>query len=855
MVVADRGLPASHATGHDILAPALALCQIPAARGRLSWSDPGPIGIVTRERAGRRRGRQPAREPGSDTGSSSNGARSVIRRRTFLRTLAAAASAVVIPSRGRPAGAAPMPPGVSIRDVQSGESLFQRVRDIAGGFDEALYKQILGAANPFKEGDAIAGVAAADEASRQNARTLLGNTLIREIDAHPPIRDSLTDLLRSDLDPKAAAATAEMTLGELKQFLLDRDEDAIKAIMPGLSSAAIGCVVKLMTDRELIAVGAKVFNPLPNSRIGARGYLGARIQPNSPTDDVDDIRWQVLAGWAFAVGDVVLGTNPVANTPESVAAVEGTLKDLLVTFGLEDALPRCVLAHIDVQAEVERQHPGSTALWFQSLAGSDAANRTFDVSTEKMLAYADARTGPFGLYFETGQGADFTNGHAQGLDMVLHEARKYGFARALSRRVAQARARAGLAPEPWVHVNDVAGFIGPEVFRTREQLVRCCLEDIVMGKLHGLCIGLDVCSTLHMDVSLDDLDWCLDRVMPANPAYLMALPTKIDPMLGYLTTGYHDHVRLREKFGYKVNDRMWSFFRELGVIDDRGRPTEHFGDPLWVYLKYRRRKADPRGDDEILAEGRARLESVRGHGVFVAQGHGTRPWEPEPALDAAVRRIYTDAKRSIWAELPPAFIAQVPDVLHAETRSADRTDYILHPESGERLSPRALEAIRALRARQAGAYDIQIVVSDGLNALAITDAGHLAPFLARLREQLLRAGYRPAPENIVVTSGRVRAGYRIGEALFGGLPGRRAILHVIGERPGTGHHTFSVYITAPPGLVWGREGEVDHNITKVVSGIATTALPPARGADETLKLLGSLTRPPDGPPAPRAPGA
>ncbi len=52
-----------------------------------------------------------------------------------------------------------------------------------------------------------------------------------------------------------------------------------------------------------------------------------------------------------------------------------------------------------------------------------------------------------------------------------------------------------------------------------------------MGKLHGLTIGLDVCSTLHMDVTLDDLDWCLEQVMPANPAYLMALPTKNDPML------------------------------------------------------------------------------------------------------------------------------------------------------------------------------------------------------------------------------------------------------------------------------------------------------------------------------------
>ena len=33
------------------------------------------------------------------------------------------------------------------------------------------------------------------------------------------------------------------------------------------------------------------------SQIGAKGYLGARIQPNSPTDNVDDLRWQVFAGF------------------------------------------------------------------------------------------------------------------------------------------------------------------------------------------------------------------------------------------------------------------------------------------------------------------------------------------------------------------------------------------------------------------------------------------------------------------------------------------------------------------------------------------------------------------------------
>ena len=764
-----------------------------------------------------------------------------MRRRTFLGALAGGVSAITFKPVARPNSSEAAGPGIMVAEVRSGEDLIRQASEPSGVFDEARFKQLLGAANAFKEGDAIVGVAAADDRSRGNARALLANTRLDQIDARPLLRDSLGDLLRDDLDEEAARATAGMTVGALKRFLLDRDEAEIKAIMPGLSSAVIGCVVKLMSDRELIAVGSKVFNPLPGSRIGAEGYLGARIQPNSPTDDVDDIRWQVLSGWSFAVGDVVLGNNPVSSRPESVLAIQETLKDLLDTFGLDGVLPHCVLSHIDVQAEVERRQPGSTALWFQSIAGSDDANRTFDVDTEKMCAHARSRTGPFGLYFETGQGADFTNGHGHGFDMVLHESRKYGFARALSRLVSTAREEAGADPRPWVHLNDVAGFIGPEVFRTREQLVRCCLEDIVMGKLHGLCIGLDVCSTLHMDVSLDDLDWCLDRILPANPAYLMALPTKIDPMLGYLTTGFQDHVRLRERFGYKVDDRMWAFFRGLGVIDEQGRPTEHFGDPIHVYLKYRRLKGDTRSDEEIVSEGEARIEQVRGHGVFLARGRGERPWDPEPGLGEAVRRIYDDAKQSIWAELPPEFIGQVPGVVPVETRSADRSDYIVHPESGERLSARGAEAIRGLRGRHSGRFDAQVVVSDGLNALAITDEGHLGPFLARLRERLEAEGFRPAPETIVVTSGRVRAGYRIGEALFGGLEGPRAILHVIGERPGTGHHTFSVYLTAPPGSTWAEAGRVDHNITRVVSGIASTAMLPQRGADEAVDLLVGLT--------------
>jgi ethanolamine ammonia-lyase large subunit len=750
-------------------------------------------------------------------------------RRQFIRGLA---------NGGLSLAVAPLLlPGLplDLDDILAGEDLVSYVRRVSGGWDPGLYARLVGAANEPKEGDALIGLAATDKDHRGTARALLGNTTLRTVNAHPILDDPMYRTLSASLDEQARERTADWTFAQLRTFLLDRPEEDIRELIPGLSSDAIGCVVKLMTNDELLQVSAKLFNPLPGTTIGARGHLGARVQPNSPTDHPDDIRWQVFNAWAYGVGDVLLGTNPVSSEPGQVHLVEETLRDVLNTFALEHTLPHCVLAHIDVQAEVEQRWPGSTALWFQSIAGSDAANATFDVSVARLEAHADSRTGPYGLYFETGQGADFTNGHGQHMDMVLHESRKYGLARHLAHRVAAACGR-----KPWVHVNDVAGFIGPEVFRTREQLIRCCLEDLVMGKLHGLCIGLDVCSTLHMDVSLDDLDHCLDALAPAQPAYLMALPTKIDPMLGYLTTGFQDHVRLRQRHGLRVEDRMGRFFAQLGVLDATGGPGPGFGDTVGVYMAYCRRKGDERADDLLRAEGMMHMKAVRERGVFLTSGQGLEPWDLEPTIAQEVQHIYEDSKRSIWAEFDDAFRAAMPESLLLQTRAVDRMDFILHPASGETLSDASIRAVRQQRKDQQGAFDVQIVLSDGLNARAMNDGTQLAPYLGSLQHKLLQAGRRPAPHPVVVQRGRVRAGYRIGEELFGGLPGRRAILHVIGERPGSGHRTFSVYITAPDGSTWGIPGKVDHDITRVVAGIANTALRPDQAATTTVRLLDSL---------------
>ena len=205
-----------------------------------------------------------------------------------------------------------------------------------------------------------------------------------------------------------------------------------------------------------------------------------------------------------------------------------------------------------------------------------------------------------------------------------------------------------------------------------------------MGKLHGLPIGLDVCSTLHMSVSLEDLDWCQEQVMPANPVYLIALPTKNDPMLGYLTTSFQDHVRLREKFGYKVDDAMWAFYQRHR---DR-RPGRQ------VYRALRRSLVGllpiPAGQERPPAQGgdlRGRPgEDARGRGARrrprdrsrradlgsqpAARGQGQRALRRCEGVPLG--RAYPRIRRSIPNVLPLRTLSERPQRLHRPSAAPAR---------------------------------------------------------------------------------------------------------------------------------------------------------------------------------------
>jgi ethanolamine ammonia-lyase large subunit len=118
------------------------------------------------------------------------------------------------------------------------------------------------------------------------------------------------------------------------------------------------------------------------------------------------------------------------------------------------------------------------------------------------------------------------------------------------------------------------------------------------------------------------------------------------------------------------------------------------------------------------------------------------------------------------------------------------------------------------------------------------DEGHLETFLPALYENINALNLTIAENPIVIKNGRVRVGYQIGEELFGYEASQKhCIIHIIGERPGTMHRNFSVYITTANASTWKNHGKVDHDITRVISGISDTSYQPKEAALEAASLI------------------
>jgi ethanolamine ammonia-lyase large subunit len=343
-------------------------------------------------------------------------------------------------------------------------------------------------------------------------------------------------------------------VGELRDWLLSDDAtpERLETLAPGLTPEMAAAVSKLMRVQDLIAAAAKIRVVTRfRTTVGLPGRLSTRLQPNHPTDDALGVAASIIDGLLLGSGDAVVGINPAGDDVETTARLLRMLDALRQRFRIP--MQSCVLAHITTQmAALERGAP--VDLLFQSIAGTEAANRSFGVclallaeandagqALQRGAVCASGQVGTNVMYFETGQGSALSaNAHhgedGAGVDQQTLEARAYGVARRF---------------KPML-VNTVVGFIGPEYLYDGKQIVRAGLEDHFCGKLLGLPMGCDVCYTNHAEADQDDMDTLLTLLGTAGVNYIMGVPGADDVMLHYQSTSFHDGLYVRRLLGLKA---------------------------------------------------------------------------------------------------------------------------------------------------------------------------------------------------------------------------------------------------------------------------------------------------------------
>ena len=222
----------------------------------------------------------------------------------------------------------------------------------------------------------------------------------------------------------------------------------------------------------------------------------------------------------------------------------------------------CVLTHVTTTLRLIEQG-APVDLTFQSIAGTEAANRSFGIDLallaeahQATLAQKRGTVGDNVMYFETGQGSALSANAHHGVDQQTCEARAYAVARAFSPLL----------------VNSVVGFIGPEYLYDGKQIVRAGLEDHFCGKLLGLPLGVDICYTNHAEADQDDMDTLLTLLAAAGVNFIMGVPGADDVMLNYQSTSFHDALYVRDLFGLKRAPEFDDWLVRAGFAGPDHRP-------------------------------------------------------------------------------------------------------------------------------------------------------------------------------------------------------------------------------------------------------------------------------------------
>jgi ethanolamine ammonia-lyase large subunit len=342
------------------------------------------------------------------------------------------------------------------------------------------------------------------------------------------------------------------------------DGAALAALSSGLTPEMVAAVSKIMANQDLVLVARKirVITRFRNT-LGLPGRLSVRLQPNHPTDDPHGIAASMIDGLLYGCGDATIGINPATDSPQAC----GELLRLIdqVRAGFEIPTQSCVLAHVTTTMRCMEQG-APVDLVFQSIAGTEAANRSFGIdlamlreAREMALSLGRGTIGDNVMYFETGQGSCLSANAHHGCDQQTLEARAYAVAREFSPLL----------------VNTVVGFIGPEYLYDGKQIIRAGLEDHFCGKLLELPMGCDVCHTNHAEADQDDMDNLLTLLGVAGCNFIMGVPGADDIMLNYQSSSFQDSHYLRQVLGLRPAPEFDAWLEGQGLM--RGGRLESSG--------------------------------------------------------------------------------------------------------------------------------------------------------------------------------------------------------------------------------------------------------------------------------------
>ena len=428
----------------------------------------------------------------------------------------------------------------------------------------ASLKELLAKATPLRSGDVLAGVAASSARERVAAQLALAQvplSLFLNEALVPYEDDEVTRLIIDSHERAAFAPISHLCVGDFRDWLLDdaTDTPTLARVAAGITPEMAAAVSKLMRLQDLVLVArkCKVVTAFRNT-LGLEGGLSTRLQPNHPTDDATGIAASILDGLLLGSGDAVIGINPATDNVAQVVSLLHLLDAVIDQYQIPTQ--SCVLTHITNTIEAIRRG-APVDLVFQSVAGTQAANRSFGIDlsllAEGQAAALSLGRGSVGnnvMYFETGQGSALSAGAHHGMDQQTCEARAYAVARAY---------------QPLL-VNSVVGFIGPEYLYDGKQIMRAGLEDHFCAKLLGLPMGCDVCYTNHAEADQDDMDALLTMLGVAGCNFIMGVPGADDIMLGYQSTSFHDALYARRVLGLRPAPEFAAWLARMQITDAQG---------------------------------------------------------------------------------------------------------------------------------------------------------------------------------------------------------------------------------------------------------------------------------------------